>query len=557
MKDLSKSLRSKRFSIKKNSDIKLVIQLNTGELMTLKVLDCSTQGLGCEVGDITNISLINELDIIASSKMMYGEIEYPLGRLVIKRKTQSKENEKNWFIGISAIDTQIPTTSFLSKHIDQNFDGSNWSKGYELSPNKFSLADFVENGSIGSNDLFEKLDNFHVFFKEWSSSDKYGYYTIREKSKGKNINLLRKRQKNQRNDYLSFGSNDYLGLSANSEVENAIIQAVKDYGFGSTGSPVTTGITNLHEELCNKIAKMFKKEKCILFNSGYAANIGLLSGLCFENDLIVSDILCHASIQDGMKMSNANKRLFRHNDADFLDKILTRERDKFNGGLVVTEGVFSMDGDVSKLDKIYEVARKHDCRILVDQAHCFGVLGENGLGVVDKYNLMRETDIIMGTFSKICGGIGGFVCGPEKLIDWIHCFSRSYLFSVSLPPPTVAGVLKSLEIFERDRNELLGKLRRNIKHFCTNLSNLGYKLPVDHESTIIPIVIGDEEKMGIMYQSLLEDGIFVVPIIYPAVSRNNCRFRFTMNARFESSDIDYVTMSLEKAMLKANFKFNE
>lgn len=558
MKDLSKSLRHKRFKIRVEGSVKLVVSNSSGETIELNVVDCSHQGLGCHLKSTSVINIFSESEILSASKLKFQDSETALGRILVKRlaKISEQQQEECWFVGFSTIDTAVPLNNVLSKYIDHDFDSTNWSKGFELSPSKFSLADFVENSSIGSADLFEKLENFEVFFKEWSKMDKYGYYTIREKSKGKNVKLQRKRQKNQRNDYISFGSNDYLGLSAHPEVEEAVTKAVKDYGFGSTGSPVTTGLSDVHEQLCIKLAKMFKKEKCILFNSGYAANVGLLSGLCIENDLIVSDMLCHASIQDGMKMSSATKRLFRHNDPEFLDKILSRERDKYNGALVVTEGVFSMDGDVPPLDKIYEVARAHNCRILVDQAHCFGVLGEEGLGVIDKYNLIRETDIVMGTFSKICGGIGGFVCGPSKLIDWIHCFSRSYLFSVSIPPSTAAGVLKSLEIFERDKIDLLGKLRKNINHFTSNLENIGYKVPYVQESTIIPVIIGDEEKMGIMHQSLLDDGIFVVPIIYPAVSRNNCRFRFTMNAQFTTSDIDYVSMSLEKAMAKAKVKFD-
>lgn len=555
MKDLAKSLRYKRFKIKQGCVVSLIIQLDSGDLATFKVRDCSMQGVGCDLGEVEKINELQENNIISSSKLLVNEVEYPLGRLVIRRIVQTTEQEVG-FIGFSAVDTSIPTNSLLSKYIEHDLSSGGWSKSFELSPTRFSLADFVENTTIGSNDLFEKLNNFQIFFDEWKNMDKYGYHTIRNSSKGKKVELSRKRKNNQRTDYLSFGSNDYLGLSAHPEVESAIIEAVKKYGFGSTGSPVTTGITDLHEQLCDKLAGMFKKEKCILFNSGYTTNIGLLSGLCFENDLIVSDILCHASIQDGMKMSNATKRLFRHNDHEFLDKVLSRERDKYNGALVVTEGVFSMDGDTAALDKIYQVARKYDCRVMVDQAHCFGVLGDNGLGIVEKFNLMNETDIIMGTFSKICGGIGGFICGPEKLINWIHCFCRSYLFSVSLTPSTVAGVLKSLEIFERDRKLLLGDLRANIKHFVTNLNNIGYGIDPGHESTIIPLVIGDEEKMGIMHQSLLEDGVFVVPIIYPAVSRNNCRFRFTINSKFSSSDIDYVTMAIEKAAAKANVKFN-
>ncbi|MGZ3776002.1 MAG: aminotransferase class I/II-fold pyridoxal phosphate-dependent enzyme, partial [Bdellovibrio sp.] len=326
--------------------------------------------------------------------------------------------------------------------------------------------------------------------------------------------------------------------------------------FGSTGSPVTTGTTAIHNELCEKLALLHNKKSALLFNSGYAANIGIITAITTANDLIIADQLCHASIQDAMQMSKATSRFFKHNDSQHLRQILEKERESYNGALVITEGVFSMDGDTARLDEIYAVAREFNCRIMVDQAHCFGVVGPKGLGIVDKYNLSREVDIIMGTFSKICGGIGGFVTASEEVVEWIRMFGRSQLFSVSIPPSTAAAVLKSLELFSEDKT-LHSKLLNNIQHFKKGLETLGYRFQHEQESAVIPVVIGDETKMGRMYQSLLDDGVWVVPIVYPAVGRKNCRFRFTIMATHSVAELDYALSALEKAMIKVGHTFEQ
>lgn len=370
---------------------------------------------------------------------------------------------------------------------------------------------------------------------------------------GSRVNMARVR-KNNRKDYIVMGSNDYLGLGAHPSVMAAAKSAIDRYGFGSTGSPVTTGTSDLHVALCDRLARVHKKEAGLLFNSGYAANIGIIGSITTGNDLVIADALCHASIQDGMQMSKATSRFFKHNDVKHLETILERERSNFNGCLVITEGVFSMDGDTAKLDEIYAIARKYNARIMVDQAHCFGVVGHNGLGICEKHNLLREVDIIMGTFSKICGGIGGFVVGSSELIEWIRSFSRAHIFSVSLAPSTVAAVDKALDLFLEDKSHL-ENLRSNVKHFLKNLESIGYPVSQNHESAVVPVVVGDEKKLGEMYQSLLEDGVICIPIVYPAVSRKNARFRFTVMATHTKSDLDYVTTCLEKAMIKSGFEF--
>lgn len=552
MSKIDQQMRSKRFKVKSEAKLFLVVDFNNGEQLKFEVSDCSQTGVRgkCDAFDSAD-SLPEQGSIATGSKLLWGQSEYALGRLVFRRAFPT---DKGLDFAFSTVDIKIPIAGAISKILDFKFDQVDDGKTEELSSEKFSLAHFVEN-EYSNIDLFDRMRKFDTFRVQWERSQKYGYKTVREASKGERVNLSRTR-KNNRKDYIVMGSNDYLGLGAHPEVVSAAHKALDMYGFGSTGSPVTTGTTDLHNQLCEQIAKLHKKEAAILFNSGYAANIGIISAVTAANDLIVADMLCHASIQDAMQMSRATSRFFKHNDIAHLEQILSNERQNYNGCLVITEGVFSMDGDTAKLDDIYHLARKYNCRIMVDQAHCFGVIGPNGLGVCEKYNLLRETDIIMGTFSKICGAIGGFATGSTEFIEWLRAFSRAQVFSVSLAPSTVAAVSKSLELFTANKN-LLNSLHSNIDHFVRNLESIGYTFPHKQESAVIPVVVGDETKLGVMYQSLLDDGVLCIPIVYPAVSRKNCRFRFTLMATHTKSDLDYATSCLEKAMLRANFSFSD
>ena len=548
MSQLQRSIRHRRFQVKTVGSVTLTITNRSGDNLTFKVIDCSANGLRVQSDDKPADQDWCELgSIISNSKITWDDKEVALGRLVIRR---SIEMANAFEYAFSTVDIDVPVTGKLSHKLEIALAESK--NEFELSPDRFSLANFLEN-DYPSSDLFDRVQQFSIFHSDWVKSKKYAYQNSRMDSKGPRISLSRPRRGN-RNDYLSMGSNDYLGLGAHPEVVEAAKQALDVYGFGSTGSPVTTGLTELHRELCARIAKMHQKEAAILYNSGYTANIGVITALCGPNDLVIADQLCHASIQDGMQMSRATSRFFKHNSPEHLRQILEKERGNFNGALVITEGVFSMDGDVAHLDQIYRIAREFGCRIMVDQAHCFGVVGPNGLGVCEKFNLLREVDIIMGTFSKIGGAIGGFITGSPELIDWLRSFSRSQLFSVSLPPSTVAAVMKALEIFQRDRT-LLNNLHRNVKHFIEGLRSIGYEFNANHESAVIPVVIGDEKIMGEMLQSLMDDGILCSPVVYPAVGRKNCRFRFTIMANHTISDLDYAISCLEKAAIKANFQF--
>jgi len=553
MSNLSKSIRHKRFEVKANPTLRFSIETKLGTQLELTLVNCSISGLGGLL-DTTSVQLdeaeLMKDEIIPSSKVHWDDHEYALGRLVLRSIRKTKEGEK--FLGFSTVDSKVPIDGPLS-----NFLKIGKNKGsaydYELSSDKFNLSNFSSMGE-GNNDLFARCRQFEIFHDEWKDSDKYLYSTIRTPSKGTRIHLTRKRS-NGRNDYLIMGSNDYLGLAAHPEIERAAKEALNRYGFGSTGSPLTTGLTDLHLELEEFVAKLFRKQRCMLFNSGYAANLGAISGLTGDQDLIVSDVITHASIQDAMQLSTATSRFFKHNNMIHLEKVLQEQRGQHSGTLVISEGVFSMDGDVAPVKDIVKLARKFNARTLIDEAHSFGVLGPNGLGACEKFDVIDQTDIIMGTFSKICGSIGGFICGDKSVIDWLNFHARSRMFSVSLPPSTVAATLKALEIFVETGPEVLMKLRSNIRHFVKGLRDLGVNLDPNHESAVVPVVIGDEKKLGEMNRVLFDSGVYVIPVVYPAVSRDACRFRFTIMANHSVSDLDFVINVLEKAMIKADFSF--
>lgn len=549
MANLAKAIRNKRFKVVAGADVVLVVQARTGATVEMMLDNCSIMGLGASFSGAP----LDEEDmtpgaILPPAKLRVGKQDIFLGRLVVRSATV---RPGSCHFGFQTIDTKVPIDGPLSVALEADEDDKGSAYDYELDPDKFNLASFRE-AEQSNSDLFARCRQFGILYRKWKESPKYQYKNVRVPSKGPRVSLAATR-KGGRNDYLIMGSNDYLGLAHHPRVLEAAKAAIDQYGFGSTGSAVTTGISQIHEELSDFVARLFRKEKAVLYNSGYAANIGAISGLTSELDLVVADILSHASIQDAMQMSRATSRFFKHNNVQHLDKLLSEERRQFHGALIVTEGVFSMDGDVAPMREIVQVAKKHNARTMIDEAHSFGVIGDKGLGGAAKMGVLDEVDLVMGTFSKICGGIGGFLAGSNDVVQWLYHLSRTHVFTVSIPPSTAAAALEALKVFTSD-NSLLENLNRNIRHFVTGLRELGFGIRAAHESAVIPVVIGDEKKLGQINEILLNEGVFVVPIVYPAVSRKSCRFRFTMTAQHTISDLDFVLSVLEKAMLKTGFK---
>ncbi len=319
----------------------------------------------------------------------------------------------------------------------------------------------------------------------------------------------------QGREVILLGTNAYLGLSNHPEVKTAAAAAIEKYGTGCSGSPVLNGTLDLHEQLIREIAEFTGKEDAIILGTGYQANVAVLTGILGRGDAVVVDTLDHASLIDGARFSRSKIITYRHNDEASLDKTLSIAPDRAK--LVVIDSVFSMEGTIIDLPAILEVCKTHGARVLIDEAHSLGVLGPEGRGVAAQYGLTDDVDLIMGTFSKSFGAVGGFIAGEARVIDYLRHVCRPHLFSASLPPPVVATVLASLLIVktgDRLREKVLG----NAKYMSEKLQQLGFEAPF-RGTAIVPIHCGNELLALALYQKLLKEGVFVNPVLSPAVPK--------------------------------------
>lgn len=348
-----------------------------------------------------------------------------------------------------------------------------------------------------------------------------------------------------------MGSNDYLGMSTHPKVLEEAKKAIDKFGFGSTGSHYLTGHCSPHKELSDFLAHSYNKDKCILFSSGYAANIGAISALCTPNDLVVADILSHGSIYDGISQSSSKAYYYLHNNMGHFEKILRKNRENYCGALSITEGIFSMEGTIGDIGNFYELSKEHNTRTFIDEAHAIGVLGQKGLGAAEEFGLLDDIDLVMGNLSKSLGSIGGFICCSNDLYSWLMCFSRSRLFSTSIPPAAAMAALAAAKLIfeESDERE---KLRSNIRFFIDGLRSLDIPIQDDHRSAIVPIIIKDYKILGLVTEGLSKAGISVYPIVFPSTSRTKPRLRFTVCSTHTEEQLAYVVSELSIQIKKHN-----
>lgn len=338
---------------------------------------------------------------------------------------------------------------------------------------------------------------------------------------------------------LLMSSNNYLGLCNNEEVKNAAIEAINKYGLGSGGSRLTTGSYDVHKELEEKIAKFKNKEAALIFNTGYMANVGVISAICEDGYYIFSDELNHASIIDGCKLSKGKILVYKHNDMDDLYRKISEINPK--KGIIVTDSVFSMDGDIANMNRIVEIAKEKNLLTLVDDAHATGVIGKTGRGSSEYFNC--DIDITIGTLSKAIGSEGGFVCAKSDVIDYLKNKARSFIFSTALSPAVISGAIKSFDIIEKNP-ELVKKLSSNINYLCEGLKDIGFD--VSSETPIIPIIIGDEELALNFSKKLIEEGVYIPAIRFPTVKKGEARLRMTLMATHSKEDIDLALSKIKK-----------
>lgn len=339
-------------------------------------------------------------------------------------------------------------------------------------------------------------------------------------------------------EYILLSSNNYLGLTTHPKVKKAAIEAIETYGSGAGGSRLTTGNTDLYDKLEEKIADFKDKEDAIVFSSGYMANIGTISAIMKRGDLILSDELNHASIIDGCRLSRAEVKVYPHKDVSFIEKELRAANNSKK--LILTDGIFSMDGDIAPLPEIMEVAERFDAMVMVDDAHATGVLGGHCRGTGDHFNV--EADITMGTLSKALASSGGYIAGNSELIDYLRNISRSFIFSTALPPPAVAAASTAIDVI-REENPAK-KLWENVAIYKKGLIDVGFY--IQSETQIIPLMTGDTEttlKASLELESL---GIFVQGIRPPTVPEGKGRIRTTLMATHSRQDISDALSAIRK-----------
>lgn len=324
---------------------------------------------------------------------------------------------------------------------------------------------------------------------------------------------------------LNLSSNNYLNIADNKEITKEFIEFAGDkYSFGSASSRSLTGTLPIYKELEDLISNLYNKEATLLYNSGYHANVGISSALNQKGDVVFSDKLNHASIIDGMKLSEGKFFRFPHNDMDALENLLIRERDNYKNAFIITESVFSMDGDIEDLKKIVELKKKYNCIMIVDEAHAFGVFGEKGLGVSESLGVTNDIDLIVGTFGKSAGSMGAFVTGSKVLIDFLINKSRSFIFSTALPPINIAF---TKWVIENKFPQTLAKRKRM----------LSIAKKFNSESHIIPVIVGENKDTVDLCNILFNNGYFTLPIRPPTVPVGTSRLRLSLTCEIEEDEL--------------------
>ncbi len=394
-------------------------------------------------------------------------------------------------------------------------------------------------------DLFDKCRSF-TRADETKAQGYYPYFHAIEESEGPTVQIEGRK-------VIMAGSNNYLGLTAHPKVKEAAIQAVKKYGTGCSGSRYLTGTLDLHVELEARLAKFMGKEDCLLYSTGYQTAQGVIPILVQRGEYVVSDKDNHASIVAGtlvaagagsfVKDGDQGIVRFKHNDMNHLDHVLSQlpaDAPK----LIVSDGVFSTSGEIVNLPEMIKVARKRNAKVMVDDAHAVGVIGKGGRGTASHYGLVKETDLTMGTFSKTFASLGGFVVGDRSVINYLKHHAPALIFSASPTPASVASALAALDILEQEP-ERIDRLMHNARFMRSGLKSIGFRVS-DHDSAVVPVIIGDTEKVLVMWKALFEDGIFVNAFIRPGVPPGMELLRTSYMATHEQEHLDRILDSFTR-----------
>ena len=353
------------------------------------------------------------------------------------------------------------------------------------------------------------------------------------------------RVKHDDSEYIMMASNNYLGLTHDARVQQAAMQAIQHYGTGSGGARLTSGSFPLFKELEKAIANFKETEQSLIFNTGYMANVGTITALMNKHSVIISDELNHASIIDGCRLSGAHIERYKHKDVEYAEYILKNYKSAYK--MIITDGVFSMDGDIAPLDRLYELSKEYNALLMVDDAHATGVIG-NGRGTAHHFGL-TDVDVQLGTLSKALGSVGGYVAGRKELIEYLINYSRSFIFSTALSPADIGAALEALRIV-RDEPSVVDTLRDNTVYMAHKLQAMG--IDCDDETPIFPIVVGENDRALTLARELEERGIIITAIRPPTVPVGESRLRMTVTAAHSKEQLDYVAQTLHELLVDMN-----
>jgi glycine C-acetyltransferase len=407
---------------------------------------------------------------------------------------------------------------------------------------EFSEYDY-SNFYYGAGD--DPLNLLRPFAEWWREARPSGYYLYQEALGSAPTTHVRvKNGKTGRwQELFNLASYNYLGISYRPEVKKAASEAIEKYGLGASGSPILSGTFDVHEEFVSELARFKDKEACIVFPTGYSANVGFISALMRAGDTILLDQYSHASIVDGAILAKSKTVFFRHNNPLDLERKIAGVKGK---KLVVVEGVYSMDGDMCSLPEILEVTKRHGARMLIDEAHSTFLFGPNGRGVAEHFGLDQEVDFHLGTFSKSLGGQGGFVAGTRELIDYVNAFARSRFFSCNLSPVLTAGLLAGLRIAASEP-QLRAKLWSNVAFLRRRFAEEGVDIGKSN-SQVMPVMVNDDSRVLSVAEKIQDRGLFLNPVTYPAVPKHKSRLRISVSAAHTEADLEAAVQTIAGAL---------
>ena len=529
MENLIQELRERRKT--KRLPLKLdIFSRDTGKLVG-RSLNISTDGMFIETDNIlksgTKVLLVFNLPGQIIPIKAYSDVRW-IRKNVIP--------EEGWPSGIGI--QFIGMYEAYKRKLEEYQEKSLFTE--EINSDNYTLADFIE---ISDKDLFTKTKLFWEAIKDMTQK---GFNTYRRLllSACKNRVLVWDEKTGKPREMIMMDSNNYLGLTVDPKMIKATKETIEKYGVGAGSAPLLAGTYNLHTELEAKLAKLTSCDDAVVFPTGYMANIGCISALIKRKDIAIVDDAVHASIIDGCKLSEGSFRTFKHSDTQNLKQVLESSQDKYFGKLIIVEGIYGIDGDMAPLPVIAEVAEEYRAKVMVDDTHAIGVIGEDGRGTISHFKMEGKIDIVMGTLSHALGGMGGFIASSPEAVNYLRYYARSFFFASSLPPYLAASALAAIEVME-NRPELNQNLWKNIKYMKENLEYLGFRIG-NSQSAIISIIIGNELLLRRMNKRLHEEGIYLSALPYPAVPRGQERLRLKLMATHIQADLNRTLEALEK-----------